>query len=172
MDSNLTATPTGTVYDVPGFPTKPLLPAVMVDRGGNPIGSVDQGNGTAAVLATQIGGPVSTLYSENPATRTADGNAGGLTSTPATQAMMGLFLGVNVTTVNTAGTLVVSLQQQDANLAWQTIASTPGITAVGTANLSVGSGQNVSAMLNGGPYRLAWTLGGGSFTFQLSLQGR
>jgi hypothetical protein len=173
VDANIVTAPNGeSVLLVPGFPDKPLLPAVMVDNGGNPIGAVSQGNGTSAVLAVQLGAPVQLLYSEPPVTRTSDGNAGGLTSNPETQAMTGLFLGVNVTGVTTPGTLIVSLQQQDANGIWQTIGVTNGITAVGAACLSVGGSFTSPAMLNGGPYRIAWTLGGGTFTFQLSLQGR
>ena len=173
MSANIVATQNGSaLYVVPGFSEKPMIPAVMVDGAGHPIGSVDRNDGTAAVMAVQLGAPVQLLYSEAATTRTADGNVGSLTSTPSTQAITGLFLAVNMTTVNTPGDLIVTLEQQDGNGAWQPIGSTTGLTAVGKASLSVGSGFSVPAMLNGGPYRISWTLGGGSFTFQLSLQGR
>lgn len=171
--SNIAMTTAGAVYSVPGSDLK-LLPAVMTDGGGQVIGSSDLGDGTSAVLAMQVGPQVGTLYHEQPTARTASGNAGGLTSNPATAAMQGLFLGVNVTAVSgTSPSLTVSIQQQDANGVWQTIASTPALSAVGTAGVSAGVGTSNPAMLNGGPYQLAWTISsGGSFTFQMSLQGR
>ena len=163
-------TASGAVYSVPSSDLE-LLPAVMTDRAGNLIGSVDQGDGTSAVLATQIGAPVETVYSEAAQVRTASGYIDQLKSGPQVAGMQGMFLGVNVTAAS--GTLTVSLQQQDANLQWHTIASTAQISAVGTFNVSAGVSTANPAMLNGGPYRLAWTIGsGGSFTFQMSLQGR
>lgn len=171
-NSDIQMTPQGALYGVPGSTQGlKLLPAVMTDGEANLIGSVDQGNGFSAVLATQIGGPVSPVYSEQPTARAASGNSGGLTSNPIIEGMQGLFLGVNVTALS-GSSLVVSLQQLDANGVWQTIASTATITATGTANTSAGAGTANPTMLNGGPYRLAWAITGPSVTFQMALQGR
>lgn len=166
-------TPAGAVYSVPGSSLR-LLPAVMTDGGGQIIGSSDLGNGTSAVLAMQVGPLVDSIYREQPTARTASGNGGGLTSNPSIASMQGLFLGVNITAVSgTSPSLVVSIQQQDANGVWQTIASTPALSAVGTAQASVGVGTSNPVMLNGGPYQIAWQISAGaSFTFQTSLQGR
>lgn len=173
MNSLIRMTAAGALYYVPSSDLQ-LLPAVMTDGSGNLIGSVDQGNGTAAVLATQIGGPVVTVYSEAATARTASGYVDSLKSGPQVSGIQEAFLGVNVTAVTgTSPTLTVSLEAQDANGQWQTVASTPQITQAGTVALSAGTGTQNPTMLNGGPYRLAWTLSAGaSFTFQMSLQGR
>ena len=172
---NLAMTPSGPIYSVPGTSGLKVPAAIMTDGSGNVMGSVDQNNGFAAILATEIGGPVQTLHSEPPTTRTASGDTGGLTSNPQISGMLALFLGVNVTGGVSGTTLTAHIQQQDANGIWQTIATAPTITGVGAANMSVGVGGQAPAMLNGGPYRVAWDLGGvasPSATFQLSLQGR
>ena len=176
MNGQIVMTQQGAVYIVPGAGDIRLLPAVMTDGNGNIIGSVDQNNGTAAVLATEIGGPVVTLYQEPPTARTADGNTGGLPFNPQVTGMLALFLGVNVTDGTPGTTLTAYIEQQDANGIWQTIATAPTISSVGASNMSVGMGGTSSAMLNGGPYRVGWHLGGTatqpSATFQISLQGR
>ena len=171
-NANIQMTPGGALYFVPGVSGLKLLPAVMTDGDGNLIGSVDQANGTAAVLATQIGGPVQIVYSEPLTVRSSSGYVDTLKSGPAVSGAQEMFLGVNVSAAS--GSLVVTLQQQDANGVWQVAASTPAITQTGTVALSIGTGTQNPTMLNGGPYRLVWAISGASpsFTFQMSLQGR
>lgn len=175
-NSNIQMTQQGAEYLVPGQTDGlRLLPAVMIDGNGNVIGSIDQNNGFAAILATEIGGPVAEVYKEPPTQRTSSGNTGGLPLNPQVAGVLGMFLGINVTAVSgTSPVMTVSLEQQDANGIWQIVATTGQITAVGALNLSVGSCTQNSAMLNGGPYRVSWIIAGTtpSFTFQLSLQGR
>jgi hypothetical protein len=167
----------GAAYLVPGQTDGlRVLPAVMIDGAGNVIASVDQGNATAAILATEIGGPVQNLYNEAPVQRVADGNTGGLTQNPQVAGCLALFLGVNVTGGTAGTTLTAYIDQMDANGVWQTIATAPEVSGLGASNMSVGVGGQSAAMLNGGPYRIGWHLGGTattpSATFQLSLQGR
>ncbi len=113
----------------------------------------------------------SDIYTESPTSRTTNGNT-------ATQTwpsnVTDAFVGVNVTGFAGGTNVVVSVQQQDANGVWQTIASTSAITAVGTAQLSVGPGTNGVLLRSGGSYRLAWTVTGvfTTLTFQLGVTAR
>lgn len=155
------------------MPNNPVF--TPVDASGNVIGSVGSPStvtisGTPTVV-TSAPAPVA-LYSEATTSRTTN-------STTATQTWTNdvsqAIVGVNVTAFTGGTNVVVSLQQQDANGVWQTLASSAAITAVGTATISVGPGMQTGAVLiAGGSYRLAWTLTG-TFTalsFQLSVQGR
>lgn len=137
-----------------------------VDANGNVIGV----SGTPTVYT--VSQPPAALYSEATTSRTTN-------STTATQTWTNnvsqAIVGVNITGFAGGTNLVVSLQQQDANGVWQTIASSATITAVGAATFSVGPGMQTGALLiSGGSYRLAWTLTGTftTLTFQLSVQGR
>jgi len=129
--------------------------------------------GTSLPTAT-VGQAATTLYSEAAVSRTASGNSATQTW-PATVTQA--FIGVSVATLTggTSPTLVVSLQQQDANTVWQTIAQSATITAVGAASFSIGPGLTNGQLLTaGGSYRFAWTVTGGpaTLTFQVSGQGR
>lgn len=124
-----------------------------------------QGTVTAQTPAT------SDIYTESAQSRTTNGNTSTLTW-PAQ--VTDAFVGVNVTGFAGGTNVVVSVQQQDANGVWQTIASTSAITAVGTAQLSVGPGTNGVLLRSGGSYRLAWTVTGvfTTLTFQLGVTAR
>ncbi|HEV2347595.1 MAG TPA: hypothetical protein VGS97_26120 [Actinocrinis sp.] len=130
--------------------------------------------GTAAVSGsvTTVTPATSDLYTEAPASRTTSGNTATLTwPANVTEA----FVGVNVTGFAGGTNVVISLQQQDANGIFQTIASTAALTAVGTAVLAVGPGQTNGVLLrSGGAYRLAWTVTGTftTLTFQLGVSAR
>lgn len=155
------------------MPTNPVF--TPVDGSGNIIGGASSPSsvtitGTPTVVASAPA-PVA-LYSEATTSRTTN-------NTTATQTWTNdvsqAIVGVNVTAFSGGTNVVVSLQQQDANGVWQTLASSSAITAVGAATFSVGPGMQTGAVLiAGGSYRLAWTLTG-TFTtlsFQLSVQGR
>lgn len=83
---------------------------------------------------------------------------------------------VNLTAISGASpSATVSLQQKDGNDVWHTLASTAALTAVGTAQFSVGTGMDNGAMLRaGGQYRFSWTIGGTATTcsFQIAMAGR
>lgn len=146
------------------MPTNPVF--TPVDANGNVIGVA--GTPTVTVAAPA---PVA-LYSEATTSRTSNNTTSPQTWTnDVSQAIVG----VNVTGFSGGTNVVVSLQQQDANGVWQTLASSATITAVGTASFSVGPGMQTGAVLiAGGSYRLAWTLTGvfTTLSFQLSVQGR
>lgn len=155
------------------MPTNPVF--TPVDANGNVIGvsgspsSVTiSGTPTVTVAAPA---PVG-LFSEAPQSRTSSGS----TSTQTwTNDVSAAIVGVNVTGFAGGTNVVISLQQQDANGVWQTLASSATITATGTATFSVGPGMGTGTVLiAGGSYRLAWTLTGTftTLTFQLSVQGR
>lgn len=100
--------------------------------------------------------------------------ASGTSANFATSNFTSLFASINVTAVSgTAPTLTVSLQMQDANANWFTLATTPTISANGIYVLAVGPG-----LINNYPImntaRLSWTIGGTtpSFTVQRGLQGK
>ncbi len=155
------------------MPTNPVF--TPVDSQGNVIGaagtpsSVTVSNSPTVFIVVQ---PPVALYSEAVQSRTANGATAAQTWSNNVSAA---FVGVNVTAFVGGTNVVVSLQQQDANGVWQTLASTATITATGTAAFSVGQGMATGAVLvSGGSYRLVWTLTG-TFTtlsFQLSVQGR
>lgn len=114
------------------------------------------------------------MFTEAATSRLVSGNtAGNFWTSNVQQALVG----VNVTalTGGTTPTVQISLQQQDANGNWQTIASTAALNAVGMAAFSVGTGMTNGSMLTAGSqYRLAWTVTGtpATCTFQISVQGR
>lgn len=155
------------------MPTNPVF--TPVDGNGNVIGvagspsAVTVSNSPTVFTVVQ---PPVTLFAEAAQSRTTNGAT---TAQTWTNNVAAAIVGVNVTGFAGGSNVVVSLQQQDANGAWQTLASTAAITGTGTATISVGQGTATGAMLvSGGSYRLAWTLTG-TFTalsFQLSVQGR
>lgn len=182
--------PVITLVDNLGVPISGTNPLPTSSGGGGGTstvaGSGTAGTPTGGVLTVQgvaggtslptaaVGLAAATLYSEAAVSRTATGT--GTTQTwPATVTQA--FIGVTVATLTggTSPTLVVSLQQQDANTIWQTIAQSSTITAVGAASFSVGPGLTNGQMLTaGGSYRFTWTVTGGpaTLTFQISGQGR
>ncbi|MFJ2650869.1 hypothetical protein ACIO1C_29640 [Streptomyces sp. NPDC087420] len=87
------------------------------------------------------------------------------------------WVSVNLTALSggTAPTVVVSLQQQDGNANWQTLASTSALSAVGLTQFSVGAGMTNGAMLlAGGNYRFSWVITGtpAACSFQIAMSGR
>lgn len=130
--------------------------------------------GTATVTGTLTSQTPATadLYTEAPAARTTNGNTANLVwPANVTEA----FVGVNITGFAGGTNVVISLQQQDANGIFQTIASTAALTATGTALLAVGPGQSNGVLLrSGGTYRLAWVVTGvfTTLTFQLGVTAR
>lgn len=137
------------------------------------VGSVSVA-GTATVTGTLTSQTPATadIYTEAPAARTTNGNTANLTwPANVTEA----FVGVNITGFAGGTNVVISLQQQDSNGIFQTIASTAALTATGTALLAVGPGQTNGVLLrSGGTYRLAWTVTGvfTTLTFQLGVTAR
>lgn len=130
--------------------------------------------GTAQVAGTVTAQTPATsdLYTEAATSRTTNGNTATLTF-PAQIA--DVFVGINVTGFAGGTNVVISLQQQDANGIFQTIASSAALTATGVANFSAGPGTANGALLrSGGSYRLAWTVTGTftTLTFQLGVTGR
>jgi hypothetical protein len=88
------------------------------------------------------------------------------------------LLSVNLTALSggTGPTLVVGIQQQDANGNWVNIAATASQNAAGQASawFGPGLGSGVGFLLSGQPYRLAWTVTGtpATCTFQVGVTGR
>jgi hypothetical protein len=122
---------------------------------------------TVAQIAT-------TMYTEATTARTTS-------SQTATQTWLAnastCWVGVNLTALSggTTPTLTVSLQQQDGNGNWQTLASTSALNATGLAQFSVGAGMTNGAMLlAGGSYRFSWVVTGTPTTcsFQIAMSGR
>ena len=155
------------------MPNNPVF--TPVDNNGNVIGSAGSPtsvtiSGTPTVVSSAPAAVA--LYSEATTSRTTSGS---IATQTWTNDVSQAIVGVNVTAFTGGTNVVVSLQQQDANGVWQTLASSAAITAVGAATFSVGPGMGTGAVLiAGGSYRLAWTLTG-TFTtlsFQLSVQGR
>lgn len=110
------------------------------------------------------------LYSEEPTARTESGTAAERTWTTNQWA----FVGINVTALKgTKPTLVVHLEQQDANGVWHRIRSSEEVTAVGAYSFGMGPGAaNGTVLVSGTKCRLAWTITGTKpvVTFQLGLQ--
>lgn len=116
--------------------------------------------------------PASNLYSESTTPRTSNGNTANQTWI---FNVSQVFVGVNVTAFTGGTSFIVQLQQQDANGAWQTIAASSAISAIGTSTFSVGTGMTNGAMLvAGGTYRFAWVLTGAfsALSFQIGAHGR
>lgn len=144
---------------------------VKVTDGTN-IVAVDSSGRITANAVAQI---AQNQYTESTTSRTTSGNtAGGSWTANVQQA----FVGVNVTalTGGTSPTLVVQLQQQDANGNFTTIGASQSITAVGEYSFSVGTGMTNGQMIMAGQgqYRLAWVVTGAPATlsFQLGLSAR
>lgn len=122
---------------------------------------------TVAQIAT-------TMYTEATTARTTSSN----TSTQTWLANASTcWVGVNLTALSggTSPTVTVSLQQQDGNSVWHTLASTSALNAAGTAQFSAGAGMTNGAMLlAGGSYRFSWTVTGTPTTcsFQIAMSGR
>lgn len=121
--------------------------------------------GTSVPVSLASTGPA-TLFSESLTARTTSGNSGDLTPTGNPSAMT---LSYNISAVSgVLPTLVVALQQKDANGVYQTLASTGSLAATGTGLLSTTD----SVMVFGNnATRVAWTIGGTgpSYTVQFSL---
>lgn len=155
------------------MPTNPVFTPVdasgnVIGAGGNPSSVSISGTPTVYTVSQ----PPATLFSEAVQSRTTSGTTSNQTWT---NNVSQAIIGVNVTGFAGGTNVVVSVQQQDANGAWQTIGSSAALTATGTANFSVGPGTtNGAVLISGGTYRLAWTLTGTftTLTFQLSVQGR
>jgi hypothetical protein len=130
------------------------------------------GTVTVAGSVTSVTPATADIYTESAVARTTNGNTANLTwPANVTEAL----IGVNVTGFAGGTNVTISLQQQDANGIFQTIASTAALTAVGTAVLAVGPGQSNGVLLrSGGVYRLAWVVTGTftTLTFQLGVTAR
>ncbi|MGW2513661.1 hypothetical protein ACWC0A_30555 [Streptomyces scopuliridis] len=126
------------------------------------------------ITANSVAQIATTMYTEATTARTTSGN----TSTQTWLANASTcWVGVNVTalTGGTTPTVVVSLQQQDPNGNWQTLASTAALNATGLAQFSVGAGMaNGAMLLAGGSYRFSWVVTGTPATcsFQIAMSGR
>lgn len=146
-----------------------------VDGNGNIIGASGSPSSvsiTGTPTVYTVPQPPVGLYSEATTSRTSNGNTPTQTWT---NNVSQAIVGVNVTAFTGGTNVVVSLQQQDANGVWQTLASSAAITATGSATFSLGPGMQTGAVLiSGGSYRLAWALTGtfSALSFQLSVQGR
>lgn len=122
---------------------------------------------TVAQIAT-------TMYTEATTARTTSSN----TSTQTWLANASTcWVTVNLTALSggTTPTVTVSLQQQDGNSNWITLASTSALNATGTAMFSVGAGMATAHMLlAGGSYRFSWAVTGTPATcsFQIAMSGR
>ncbi|GAA4891003.1 hypothetical protein ACFPM3_20255 [Streptomyces coeruleoprunus] len=126
------------------------------------------------VTAATVGQVATTMYTESTTARTTSSQTSSQTwLANATTA----WVGVNLTALSggTSPTVTVSLQQQDGNSVWHTLASTSALNATGTAQFSVGQGMANGAMLfAGGNYRFSWTITGTPTTcsFQIAMSGR
>ncbi|MFC5799115.1 hypothetical protein [Streptomyces formicae] len=126
------------------------------------------------ITASTVAQIATTMYTESTTARTTSGN----TSTQTWLANASTcWVGVNLTALSggTAPTVTVSLQQQDANGVWHTLASTSALNAIGTASFSVGAGMSTGQMLRaGGSYRFSWVITGTptECSFQIAMSGR
>lgn len=131
-----------------------------------------QGASGGSAVSVSLVAPV-TLFSEGTSARTTSGNTSNLTPTTAPSSMIVAW---NITAVTgTTPSMTVSLQQQDANGVFQTLASSAAQTATGTGTLSVGQALANNVMISGNNItRIAWTISGvtPSFTVQFSLIAR
>ena len=142
----------------------------LVDSGGVNVATVDSGGRITANVVSQA---AISLYTEATTSRLTSGNSASAFWSGNVQQVV---VGVNGTALSASSSVVVSLQQQDANGVYQTLASSSSITAVGTASFSVGPGMNGGALINAGQgqYRFAWTITGSpaSCSFQIGMTGR
>lgn len=130
--------------------------------------------GTSPVSGTVTSqvGPTSDLYTEAPQSRTTNGNTGNMTW-PSTQT--DAYVAVNITGFAGGTNVTISLDQQDANGIWQSLANSGTLSAVGTKNFTVGQfGGNHAVLRSGQPWRLSWTLTGvfTTLTFQVAVSAR
>lgn len=149
--------------------------------GGGYVGIVDANDrkltldSDGRITANTVGQISTTMYSEAAtAGRTSNGNTP--TQTWLANAQQA-WVSVNLTALSggSSPTVVVNLQQQDANSVWHTLASSSSLNATGTANFSVGTGMdNGDMLLAGGSYRFSWTITGTptTCTFQIAMSGR
>ena len=158
----VTSTSTGT----PG--TAPYVR--VVDSAGVNVMAVDVGG---RITANSVAQAALSLYTEATTTRLTSGNSASAFWSGNVQQV---FVGVNVTALSAGGTVVVSLQQQDANGVYQTLASSTAISAVGTGAVSVGAGMANGQMIDAGQgqYRFAWVITGApaACSFQIGMTGR
>lgn len=161
----------GTSLSTSGSSAPGTASYVKVTDGTNTV-AVDSGGRITTNAVAQV---AQNQYTEATTSRTTSGNtAGGSWTANVQQA----FVGVNVTafTGGTSPTLVVQLQQQDANGNFQTIGASQSITATGMYAFSVGTGMTSGQMIMAGQgqYRLAWVVTGtpATLSFQLGLSAR
>lgn len=129
---------------------------------------------TGRITANAVGQISADMYTEATTSRTTSSN------TTAQQWLINAqqcWVTVNLTALSggSSPTVVVNLQQIDGNGNWHTLASTSALSAVGTAQFSVGTGMTTGAMLRaGGQYRFSWVITGTPATcsFQIALAGR
>lgn len=126
------------------------------------------------ITAATVGQVATTMYTEPTTSRTSSGNTSSQTWLANA---VSAWVGVNLTALSgvSSPTVTVHLQQQDGNGVWHTLASTPALNAVGTAQFSAGQGMDNSSMLfAGGNYRFSWTVTGTptACSFQIAMSGR
>jgi len=131
-------------------------------------------SGTSPVsgTVTTVLGPTTDLYTEAAQSRLTSGNTANMTwPTTNTDA----YVAVNLTGFAGGTNVTISLDQQDANGIWQSLATSGALTAVGTKNFTVGQfGGNHAVLRSGQPWRLSWTVTGTftTLTFQIAVTGR
>ena len=130
------------------------------------------GTATVSGTVTSVLGATSDLYSEAAQSRTTNGNTANMTW-PSTNT--DAYVAINLTGFAGGTNVQISLDQQDANGIWQSLANSGLLTAVGTKNFTVGQfGGNHAVLRSGQPWRLSWTVTGTftTLTFQLAVTGR
>jgi len=130
------------------------------------------GTATVSGTVTSVVGATTDLYSEAAQSRTTAGNTGSMTW-PATNT--DAYVAVNLTGFAGGTNVTISLDQQDANGIWQSLANSGALSAVGTKNFTVGQfGGNHAVLRSGQPWRLSWTVTGvfTTLTFQIAVTGR
>lgn len=142
----------------------------LEDASGNKLALDSSGRMTTNAVA-QI---ATTMYTEATTSRTSSSQTG--TQTWLANAST-CWVTVNLTALSggSSPTVTVSLQQQDGNSNWITLASTSALNATGTAMFSVGAGMaNAHMLLAGGSYRFSWAVTGTPATcsFQIAMSGR
>ena len=129
-------------------------------------------DGAGRVISQSVAQTAFDLYSEATTSRLVSGNT---TNQTWINNVASAWVSVNLTalTGGTAPTVLISLQQQDANGIFHTIASGTALSAVGTDQFSMGPGLARPVMV-GNTYRLAWVITGTPATcsFQISVKGR
>jgi hypothetical protein len=168
-EGNLTSAP---LASADSLPAGSVPGTALLVYNGTTYDRVRGSNGSVDVITPAA----ATVYSEAPVVngaRLTSGNiAGGSIPNNAS-----LFLVSVAVSVFTGGTnLVYSLQVQDANGNWVTVASTAAITAIGTYGFSVGPGTANGALLpsGNGNWRVSWVATGpfSAVTAQIGVTGR